>query len=273
MTADQLRIDGLTLEAGPRHRPRRLVDGAGLTLARGRVLALVGASGGGKSLTAQAILGLLPPGVRQVSGTLAADGTALGTAEIARLRGQTIGYVPQAPRGGLNPLVTLGRHFSETLACDGIAGARGAAEAERLLAAVGFGDPGAVRRLYPSQLSGGMLQRAAIALALCRDPDFLVADEPTTDLDLLVQASLLDLLDRLVATCRLGLLLVTHDLSVAARLADAVAVMHEGRIVEQQTVHRLFDRPQHPQTRALLTAHRALYPPPAATAPLCMAAL
>ncbi|UFN48106.1 ATP-binding cassette domain-containing protein [Roseomonas sp. OT10] len=253
--ARQLSLSGLVLEAGG----RRLVDGVSLELARGRVLGLVGTSGGGKSLTTLALPDLLPPGVRRLAGTVALDGRVLDPAGQAALRGAVLGFVQQAPRAGFNPLVTLGRHFRETLACDGVRGRGAEARTLALLREVGFERPEALPPLYPSQMSGGMLQRAMLALALCRDPDFLLADEPTTDLDLAVQARILDLLESLVARRGIGLLLVTHDLSVAARLADEVAVMAEGRIVERQPVQALFDAPRHPRTQALLAAHFALH--------------
>lgn len=259
MSAQTLAVSGLTLEAGSPIRPVRLVEDVSLTSERGRVLALVGTSGGGKSLSTLALLDLLPPGVRWVAGTVSLNGRTLDGAGQAALRGGTVGFVQQAPRGGFNPLVTLGRHFRETLACDGLRGRTAEARMLALLHEVGFERPEELPALYPSQLSGGMLQRAMLALALCRDPDFLLADEPTTDLDLVVQAQLLDLLERLVARRGIGLLLVTHDMSVVARLADEVAVMAAGRVVEHQPVGPIFDAPRHPRTRALLAVHLALY--------------
>lgn len=252
MSARSLSVGGLHLAAGG----HLLVQGVSFTLRRGRVLGLVGTSGSGKSLTTLALLDLLPPGVRQIAGMVALDDRP---ADRAALRGKVVGLVQQAPRGGFNPLVTIGRHFLETLACDALRGPAARARAEALLREVGFEAPGEILPLYPSQLSGGMLQRVMLALALCRDPDFLLADEPTTDLDLVVQAQLLDLLEGLVARRGLGLLLVTHDVSVIARLADQVAVMEQGSIVEQRPVARLFDDPAHPRTQALLAAHLALY--------------
>ncbi|PHK94150.1 nickel import ATP-binding protein NikD [Pseudoroseomonas rhizosphaerae] len=253
--AGGLALEGLRLEAGG----RVLVDGVSLALRRGEVLGLVGTSGGGKSLTALALLGLLPAGVRRAAGVLRLDGAVLDAAGQAALRGRRIGFVQQAPRGGFNPLVSIGRHFRETLACDGLRGGAATARAESLLREVGFAEPAALLGLYPSQLSGGMLQRAMLALALARDPGFLLVDEPTTDLDLIVQAQILGLLERLVARRGLGLLLVTHDLSVVARLAGRVAVMQAGRVVEEQPVHDFFDAPRHPHSQNLLATHFALY--------------
>ncbi len=249
-----LTVTGLHLRAGAAEPVR----GVSLALRRGRVLALVGPSGGGKSLTTLALLDLLPPGIRRAAGEFALDGRVLDRAGQAALRGGVVGYVQQSPRAGFNPLVTIGRHFTETLAAAGLRGAAAPARMEALLREVGFADPAALPGLYPSQLSGGMLQRAMIALALARDPAFLLADEPTTDLDLVTQAGVLDLLEGLAARRGIGLLIVTHDLAVVARLADEVAVMEAGRVVEHAPVHALFDAPCHPRSRALLAAHLAL---------------
>lgn len=250
-----LSVTGLCLRAGT----KPLVRDVSFTVAPGQVLGLVGTSGSGKSLTVMSLLGLLPPGVRQTGGEVRLDGRRLDPANLSAIRGRTLGFVQQAPRGGFNPLVTIGRHFRETLACDGVRGAAAEARMLSLLKEVGFAAPERLPDLYPSQLSGGMLQRAMLALALSREPEFLLADEPTTDLDLVVQQQILDLLEGLVARRRLGLLLVTHDLSVIARLADHVAVMDGGSIVEEQPVAGLFAKAAHPRSQALLRAHFALY--------------
>jgi len=254
-----LGIEGLSLHAGPLHAPVRLVEDVSLRIAPGRTLALVGASGGGKSLTTLAMLGLLPPGIRQASGTVRLGQAALGPADIAALRGRTVGLVQQSPGLCLNPMVSIGRHFRETLACDGLRGRAATTRATQRLAEVGLPDPARMLDLYPFQLSGGMQQRVVIALALARDPAFLIADEPTTDLDLTLQAQILDLLDGLRRRRGLGLLLVTHDLSVVARMADDVAVMAGGRVVEHQPVADLFRRPRDPRTRSLLAIHLRLH--------------
>ncbi|MFC3126899.1 ATP-binding cassette domain-containing protein [Pseudoroseomonas globiformis] len=247
-----MKLEGLTLAAGN----RVLVRDLSLEIRRGQVLGLLGASGGGKSLTVMAMLGLLPPGVRQVAGRVTLDGQEV---DPARLRGATLGLVQQSPRGCFNPLVSIGRHFRETLSCEGLRGAEAERRAAALLHETGFADPRAILALYPSQMSGGMLQRTMLALALARDPAFLLADEPTTDLDLVVQARILDLLETLARRRGLGVLLVTHDLSVLARLADDVAVMEGGRIVDGAPVQDFFAAPRHPRSRALLAAHLALH--------------
>ena len=250
----RLDLVGLRLEAAG----RVLVDDVALCLQPGKVLALVGASGSGKSLTTLALLGLLPPGVQRTGGRIILDGIEQDTAGLAALRGRNVGLVQQSPRSSFNPVVTIERHFRETLALAGLRRGAARTRALELLAEVGFDHPAEIVGRYPFQLSGGMLQRVMIALALALDPRFLLADEPTTDLDTVLQAQVLDLLGRLRARRGLGVLLVTHDLSVVARLADHVAVMADGRIVEQAAVGELFQRPRQPVTRALLEAHLAL---------------
>jgi len=237
-----------------------LVDDADFTIQRDRVLALVGTSGGGKSLSTLAMVGLLPRGVRRVAGTVTLEGTPLAEAAIMGLRGRTVGLVQQNPASCLNPIVTIGRHFRETLALAGLGRRAARTEAAAWLAEMGFDAPERLLDIYPFQLSGGMLQRVVIALALCRNPPFLIADEPTTDLDLVTQAQIIDLLDRLRQRHHIGILLVTHDLSVVARIADEAMVLADGRIVERQAVSDLFSAPCHPSTRGLLDVHFALHP-------------
>ncbi len=256
MSARTLRIEGLRVETRHRGEPVPLVRDVTLSLHTGQVLALVGASGSGKSLACAGLLGVLPPGTRKAGGRILLDGAE---ALPASLRGRAVATVLQAPRTAFNPLRTIRDHAGETLAVAGIRGRAGRAAMREALAAVGLGDDASLPDLYPFQMSGGMLQRAMIALALLSRAPFLVADEPTTDLDLVAQAGILDLLAGLVRDHALGLLIVTHDLGVVARLADRVAVMEEGRIVETGDAARLFAAPVHPATRALLAAHRALH--------------
>jgi len=237
---------------------RELVKGVGFRLERGRVLALIGASGSGKSLTCLGLQDTLPPGAIRTAGRVRVDGREMPG---AALRGRVVATILQAPRSAFNPVLTLRAHARETLAAAGASSrAPGDAEARirAAMADVGLADPGLLD-LHPFRLSGGMLQRAMIALALLSGAPFLVADEPTTDLDLPAQAAVLDLLDGLVRRRGLGILIVTHDMAVAARLADEVAVMEAGRIVETGAVEALFDRPAHACTQALLAAHVALY--------------
>ncbi|WP_313626856.1 nickel import ATP-binding protein NikD [Kosakonia sp.] len=245
----QLSLQNITL-----HAERPLVQEVSLTLQRGRVLALVGGSGSGKSLTCAAALGVLPAGVRQTAGRLLAD-NQLVTPQA--LRGSTVATIMQNPRSAFNPLRTMAAHARETCLALGKP-----ADNATLIAAlqdVGLEDAERVLTLYPFEMSGGMLQRMMIAMALLSDAPFIVADEPTTDLDVVAQARILDLLAQIMREHQPGMLLVTHDMGVVARLADDVAVMDNGRIIEQGAVETLFSAPQQAVTRELVAAHLALY--------------
>ncbi len=255
-----------------------LVGPVDLTVERGQVVCLVGPSGCGKSLTCMSLLGMLPDGVTRTAGSIRVNGQAVdwqapeGHAangpppeRLRLLRGREAAYVLQNPASCFDPVFTIGAHFQETLAAHQPAGSRNEtrpdwrAAARAALYEVGFDDAEAILRHYPFQMSGGMLQRVMIALALVLDVPLLIADEPTTDLDLPSQARVLDLLDQVRRTRNMAILLVTHDLSVAARMADRMAVMRHGRVVEQGDVRTLFAAPRHPYTHALLAAHHRLY--------------
>jgi oligopeptide/dipeptide ABC transporter ATP-binding protein len=233
------------------------VDGVSFSVARGELLALVGESGCGKSLTSLALLRLLPQGARLEPGSsirLAGEEiTTLPEPAMRALRGKRIGMIFQDPMTALTPVLRVGDQLIETLRAHAPLSRQAArARAAALLSDVGIGD--AERRLdaYPHELSGGLRQRVLIAIALAGDPDVLVADEPTTALDVTVQAQILELLDRLRRERGLAVLLVTHDLGVVAGRADRVAVMYAGQIVETATTAALFAAPQHPYTRGLL---------------------
>ncbi|MEZ5669772.1 MAG: ABC transporter ATP-binding protein [Alphaproteobacteria bacterium] len=248
-----LAVDGL----GVRFGGAVAVDGVSLTLAGGAVTALIGESGSGKSATLLAIAGLLPA-TAVVSGAVRLQGRSLldmAETERERTRGAGIGMVFQDPAGSLNPVLSVGNQVDEVLAVHrGLRGRAARRETERLLAQVGIGDASRRARAYPHQLSGGMKQRVAIAAALAAGPAVILADEPTTALDATVQAQVLDLLRGLVAKEGVALLLVTHDLAVAAAVADRVAVIYAGRIVEERTTAALVERPAHPYSRALAEA-------------------
>lgn len=245
----QIELQNLSLQAG-----HPLVHGVSLTLRRKRVLALVGSSGSGKSLTCAAALGILPPGVRQTSGAVLVDGRPAAPCD---LRGSVVATIMQNPRSAFNPLHTMGTHARET--CRALSKPADDATLLAALDAVGLEHASRALRLYPFEMSGGMLQRVMIAMALLCDAPFIVADEPTTDLDAVAQARILDLLAGIMQKRAPGMLLVTHDMGVVARLADDVAVMEHGRIVEQGDVETLFRAPRHPVTRGLVAAHLALY--------------
>ncbi|MEG6505606.1 ABC transporter ATP-binding protein [Nitratidesulfovibrio sp. 1201_IL3209] len=262
--------DGAQSPASPPPVSPPLVGPVDLTVERGQVVCLVGPSGCGKSLTCMALLDMLPDGVVRAAGTIRVAGQAVDGAPPDRLRllrGRGAAYVLQNPASCFDPVFTIGAHFRETLAAHPPAGSNGGprpdwrAAALSALREVGFADARAILRHYPFQMSGGMLQRVMIALALVLDVPLLIADEPTTDLDLPSQARVLDLLDQVRRTRNMAILLVTHDLSVAARMADRMAVMRHGRVVEQGDAREVFAAPRHPYTRALLAAHHRLYGP------------
>lgn len=237
---------------------KELVSNVSFSAAKGRVLGLVGESGSGKSLTCLAALGLLPKGLSS-QGSVTIDGTAItGATPMHRIRGRRIAMILQNPMSCFDPVFTIRTHFRETLTAHGMGRDIPDARLESVLTEVGFPEPRGVLDLYPFQMSGGMLQRVMIALALVLEAPFLIADEPTTDLDTVAQAKVLDLLACLKERCSMGMLLVTHDLGVIARLADDVAVMRHGVIVEQASVTDLFSAPRHPYTQELIGTHLRL---------------
>jgi oligopeptide/dipeptide ABC transporter ATP-binding protein len=224
----------------------------------GETLCIVGESGSGKSVTAFSILRLVQPPGRIAGGRVLFRGRDLLTLperELDKVRGGNIGFVFQEPMTALNPVFTIGNQIEETLAIHGVARGREAtARATDLLRAVRMDDAERRLREYPHQLSGGLRQRALIAMALACHPSLLIADEPTTALDVTIQAEILDLLRDLKARLGLALILITHDLGVVAEMADRVAVMYAGRIVEQAPVRALFAQPKHPYTKGLLAS-------------------
>ncbi len=222
----------------------------------GETLCIVGESGSGKSVTALSIIRLVPPPGRIAAGTLSFGGQDLmkfDERELQRVRGAEIGFVFQEPMTALNPVMTIGSQIEETLRVHDRATRRTArARAVELLDSVSVPEP--QRRVveYPHQLSGGLRQRALIAMALACEPKLLIADEPTTALDVTIQAQILDLLRTMQKRLGLALLLITHDLGVVAEMADRVCVMYAGRIVERAPVKELFADPRHPYTKGLL---------------------
>lgn len=240
-----------------------LVTGVDLDIDPGQAVALVGESGCGKTITTRAILDLLPHAAARAGGTIAFEGkdlTNLKPRDFARVRGAGIGLISQEPMASLDPTYTVGFQVAEAVRTHDQVG-RGEARrrAVDLLDQVGLHDPEAVARSYPHQLSGGMAQRVAIARALAGHPRLLIADEPTTALDVTIQAGILDLLNSLRAQTGMALLLVTHDWGVVAELCETALVMYAGQVVERASVSQLLDTPRHPYTEALLAAdpHRA----------------
>ena len=257
-----LRLDALTLELPGAARP--VLDAVTLSVCAGEVVGLVGESGSGKSVTARSALGLLPPGAR-TRGQVLVDGTDLVGADVARLREVRTGtasMVFQDPRAGINPVRRIGDFLTEPLRLShGWSRQRARARALELLAAVGLPDPPRHLRQYPHELSGGMLQRVMIAGALAGEPRLLLCDEPTTALDVSTQAEILALLGRLQRERGLGMLLITHDIELAAASCDRVYVMYAGRIVESARADALFKAPRHPYTIGLLDSSPPLTGP------------
>jgi len=253
-----LQVDHLTTVFYLPSGPAAAVDDVSFVVSEGETLCLVGESGSGKSVTAFSILRLIEPPGRIAGGRILFKGRDLLTLserEMREVRGAQIGLVFQEPMTALNPVFTVGDQIAETLVVHGRAGRREArGRAVALLDAVRVPDP--ARRVddYPHQLSGGLRQRALIAMALACRPALLIADEPTTALDVTIQAQILDLLRDMKRQFGLSLLLITHDLGVVAETADRVAVMYAGRIVEEAPVGELFRDPKHPYTRALMAS-------------------
>jgi peptide/nickel transport system ATP-binding protein len=227
-------------------------------VAAGETLCIVGESGSGKSVTARSIIGLLPPPGRVSQGAVVFNGrdlAGLTERELQHVRGAEIGFVFQEPMTALNPVMTIGGHLEETLRVHGRATRSTArARAIELLEAVSIPEPQRRAAEYAHQLSGGLQQRALIAMALACDPKLLIADEPTTALDVTIQAQILELLRNMQRSRGLALLLITHDLGIVAEMADRVALMYAGRIVEHAAVKDLFASPRHPYTRGLLAS-------------------
>ena len=249
----QLTIENLSVNSGS----KPLVSHLSLTINSGEILALIGASGSGKSITCTASQGVLPHGLTQTSGRLLINGNPIPAEQV---RGRYVSTIMQNPRSAFNPVHTMWQHALETLsAAHGTTPNDAKEQVTQQMQNAGLTDVSSVLKLYPHEMSGGMLQRMMIALVMLSNSPFLFADEPTTDLDLVMQASILNLLESLVKSHRLGMLLVTHDMGVVARMAQRVMVMDRGQIVERADISELFTHPKHPITRELISAHLALY--------------
>ncbi len=252
-----LEIEGLTVAFRTESGEATAIEDVSLSVAPGEILGVVGESGSGKSVTALAIMGLLPePAARVVGGRVVFEGqvlTGLSEGRMRRIRGPGIGMVFQEPMTSLNPVFSIGEQITETLEAHGERNAgKRRDRAVEMLERVGI--PSASRRLrdFPHQLSGGQRQRVMIAMALACRPRLLIADEPTTALDVTIQAGILDLVLDLREQLGMAVLVITHNMGVIAEVADRVAVMYSGRVVEQAPVAQVFAAPGHPYTRALL---------------------
>ncbi|HWU65269.1 MAG TPA: ABC transporter ATP-binding protein [Ensifer sp.] len=236
----------------------RAVDGLSLTVGAGETVAIVGESGCGKSVTSMSILRLLPDTLTAMAGSIRFEGTdllSLSEKQMRGMRGNEISMIFQEPMSSLNPVMTVGRQIREAIALHKkVSGSELRQRAEELLTLVGIPDPGRRLNEYPHQLSGGMRQRVMIAIALACSPKLLIADEPTTALDVTIQAQILDLLADLQRKTGAAILMITHDLGVVAEIATRVVVMYAGRKVEEASAADLFNTPRHPYTVGLLGA-------------------
>ncbi|MFT9256662.1 MAG: ABC transporter ATP-binding protein [Acetobacter sp.] len=237
---------------------RPAVTSIGFDIPEGGFVALVGESGSGKSLTALSLLGLLPPGARRLSGTAIFENEdifRLGAAPLRALRGSRIGMIFQEPMTSLNPVLTVGSQIAEVLYLHlGLTRRAAQSRTFELLDAVRINDPRRIANAYPHELSGGMRQRVMIAMAIACHPRLLIADEPTTALDVTIQAQILELIDSLRAELSMAVLLITHDLDIVAQWADRAVIARAGQVVEALDASRLFTHAQAPYTRALLAA-------------------
>ena len=250
-----LEVEALSVRFGD----KAVVDDVSFQLEPGERLGIIGESGSGKSMTCLALLGLLPT-TAEVTGRVVLDGTdltAFGT-DLSKVRGAQIGVVFQEPQTALNPVLRIGRQLTMALRTHrGLDRQQAARAAVELAGLVGLPDPQRVVRRYPHELSGGQRQRVVIAMAMSCEPALLLADEPTTALDATVQARVLDLMMQMTSRTQTAMVLVTHDMAVAARTAQRLLVMRHGRIIEQGQVRRLLLEPEHDYTAELVTAARA----------------
>ena len=250
-------VQDLAIHFGAPENPVRAVDGVNFQIFSGEIVALVGESGSGKSISALALAKLIPePAARIAGGKIlfrGADTLAMNHAELRTLRGAKIAYIFQEPATSLNPVFTVGYQIGEAIKLHR-RGVHVKTEVKKLLASVGLPEPARAAKSYPHELSGGMQQRAMIAMALACDPDLLIADEPTTALDVTVQKQILELLLRLRAERELSILLITHNLGIVANTADRIYVMHRGKIVESGDTKTVLKNPQDVYTKNLIAA-------------------
>jgi len=258
MAPPLLEIRNLSVSFAARHGAFRAVDEFDLTLERNEVLAIVGESGSGKSVAMLAAMGLLPPTATVSADRMAFDGAdllSMSADERRRLAGKDMAMIFQEPMSSLNPCFTVGFQIGEALKTHlNLERAERSRRVVELLSEVGIPDPARRARAYPHQLSGGMSQRVMVAMAIACNPRLLIADEPTTALDVTIQAQMLALLLRLQRERGMALMLITHDLGVVAEIAQRVLVMYAGQVVESAPVPEVFDAPRHPYTEALLAA-------------------
>jgi peptide/nickel transport system ATP-binding protein len=251
-----LEIDHLRVSFRIQDQYYAAVDDVSLTVNENEVVAIVGESGCGKSALALAVMGLHPPQKTKLEGSITFKGTnllSLSTSQLNKIRGKDIGMIFQDPLTALNPLMTIGRQIEESMDYHTkLSSAEKRQRTLELLKRVGIPNPEKIYHRYPHELSGGMRQRVVIAIAIACEPSLIIADEPTTALDVTIQAQIMGLLKELQQQMKTGIILITHDLGVVAEMADRVAVMYAGEIVELADVETLFHHPLHPYTRSLL---------------------
>ena len=258
MTAPALSVEGLSVEFRTRSGVVRALENVSLSVAKGETVALVGESGSGKSVTAYAVMGILDPAGRVAAGRAMLGDLDLLSAEpkeLAQVRGRKIGMIFQNPRTALNPIRTVGRQIADVLIRHGNVSRRAApAHAVEMLRAVGITDPARRAKAYPFEMSGGMCQRVMIAIALAAKPSLLIADEPTTGLDVTTQAVIMDLINDLAKELGMATIFITHDLALAGQRSARIVVMHAGHVVENAPTADLFSNPRHPYTAELIAA-------------------
>nr|WP_318503258.1 nickel import ATP-binding protein NikD [Bacillus sp. T3] len=257
-----LQVSGLNVKVKSKQGMLPLIQDIHFEIKPGEVLGLVGESGSGKTITCMTLLQLLDQKTTAVEGSIKLHGRELNglrPKEMRGIRGKEIGFIMQNPMNAFSPVYTIGNQFIETIRTHTALTKKQAIElAISSMDAVNLPEPSKLMRWYPFQLSGGMLQRVMIAISMCLRPSVVIADEPTTALDVTNQLEVLRQLDQLRTECGTSILLISHDLGVISELADKVAVMHKGRIVEQADVFQLFDRPKHEYTKKLLHARPTL---------------
>ncbi|MGA5535030.1 ABC transporter ATP-binding protein [Mycolicibacterium nivoides] len=262
MTGPLLEVSNLTLVTGNGGDEATLVEELSLDMSVGETVGVIGESGSGKSLLVRSLVGILPRGVRQTAGQVVLAGTDVSTAserDLRKLRGGTVGMVFQDSIGSLDPLFTVGRQIVEALRIhQRLNKAQALARAEQLLGDVGITQPSERLLAYPHELSGGMAQRVAIAIAIANSPALLIADEATTALDVTTQKQVIGLLKRIQAERGCGIIFVSHDLATVSELADRVVVMYAGAVIEAGPTALVLNRPRHPYTAALLRSRPAL---------------
>ncbi len=256
--APALSVEGLSVEFRTRSGVVRALENVSFSVARGETVALVGESGSGKSVTAYAVMGILDPAGRVAAGRAMLGDLDLLSAtskELAQVRGRKIGMIFQNPRTALNPIRPVGRQIADVLVRHGNVSRRAApAHAVEMLRAVGITDPARRAKAYPFEMSGGMCQRVMIAIALAAKPSLLIADEPTTGLDVTTQAVIMDLINDLAKELGMATIFITHDLALAGQRSARIVVMHAGHVVENAPTADLFVNPRHPYTAELIAA-------------------